>query len=311
MTPDKTATRPAGTSHTTSTTPHQALLAAARALGASGGGAGAARVMALLYDPEVEIDAVLDCLRGEPGLAARVLKVANAPYYRQAGNIGTVERAVSVLGLSAIRGVAASGCLDRMTPPRSGKAFDPERFRSHSLAVVCAAQQLSAAAGCGIDGEAYMAGLLHDIGLLLLVKADAAAMERWTPPDTADHDTLRQAEQAHFGTTHEACALLLTQSWSMPDWLAQAITSHHHGHAPESDTPARGHAALPALLSLADDLAEQAGFGLQAPVTNATTTPATARSTGWAATQLGLADDVLAALVAELPDTLASLQATR
>jgi HD-like signal output (HDOD) protein len=281
--------------------PQSELIAAARALGASGGGAGAARVLSLLYNPDVEIAAVLDCLRAEPGLAARVLKVANAPYYRQAGNIGTVDRAVAVLGLTAIRGVAASGCLDRLTPPRSGKAFDPERFRLHSLAVACAAQELATATGAGFPGEAYMAGLLHDIGWLLLVKADPAAMATYLPPPGADHAAALAAEQAHFGTTHEACARLLTEAWAMPDWLALSIVSHHSNAASALARPGAGLAALPGLLALADHVAQAAGFSLQAD-SHAEPTPAIAQV-------LGCTDAQLQALIAALPDTLAALQA--
>jgi HD-like signal output (HDOD) protein len=273
-------------------------MAAARALGASGGGAGAARVLSLLYDPDVAVAAVLDCLRAEPGLAARVLKVANAPYYRQAGSIGTVDRAVAVLGLTAIRGVAASGCLDRLTPPRSGKAFDPERFRLHSLAVACAAQELATATGAGFPGEAYMAGLLHDIGWLLLVKADPKAMATYLPPTSTDHAVALAAEQAHFGTTHEACARLLTEAWAMPDWLALSIVGHH-GDAALAQ-PGAGLAALPGLLALADHVAQAAGFSLQAD--GASEAPP-------AITQaLGCTDELLQALITALPDTLAALQ---
>jgi HD-like signal output (HDOD) protein len=276
------------------------LIAAARALGASGGGAGAARVLSLLYNPDVAVGAVLDCLRAEPGLAARVLKVANAPYYRQAGNIGTVDRAVAVLGLTAIRGVAASGCLDRLTPPRSGKAFDPERFRLHSLAVACAAQELATASGAGFPGEAYMAGLLHDIGWLLLVKADPAAMAAYVPPTTADHVAALAAEQAHFGTTHEACAQLLTTAWAMPDWLALSVVNHHSPAALALALPGAGLAALPGLLALADHVAQAAGFSLQAD--HPSELPRDV------AQALGCTDEQLQALIAALPDTLAGLQ---
>ncbi len=278
------------------------LLAAARALGASSGGVGAARVLSLLYDPDVEVTAVLDCLHADPGLAARVLKVANAPYYRQAGHIGTVDRAVAVLGLTAIRGVAASGCLDRLTPPRSGTGFDPERFRLHSLAVACAARQLSDFSGAGIASEAYMAGLLHDIGWLLLVKVDPAAMARYVPPtatqQTADHACAMAAEQAHFGATHEACALLLTQAWALPGWLAHSIAGHHAAAAAPGVPPTSGLAGLPALLALADHAALAAGFGLHADAAVPTASAALA----------GCRDDQLQALIAALPDTLAALQ---
>ena len=279
--------------------PNGELLFAARALGASGGGAGAARVMGLLYDPEVEIDAVLDCLRTEPGLSARVLKVANAPYYGHAGHIGTVDRAVQLLGLTAIRGVAASGCLDRLMPPRGGKGFDPGRFRLHSLAVACVARQISAACGAGIDGEAYMAGLLHDIGVLLLVKAHPAAMENHVPLDSTDRATVEAAEAAHFGATHEYCAQLLIRAWAMPDWLAQAIALHHASAADPIPT-ATGPTALPAVLALADHLAERGGFGLT-PRQGVAAQPALAAS-------LGVGDEQLQAWIDGLPQAISTAQ---
>jgi HD-like signal output (HDOD) protein len=279
-------------------------MSAARALGTAGGGPGAARVLALLYDPDVDIDEVLDCLRSDPGLAARVLKVANAPYYRQAGNVGTVDRAVQVLGLTAIRGVAASGCLDRLAPPRRGVAFDPDRFRQHSLAVATAAQQLSRAAASGIDGEAYMAGLLHDIGMLLLVKVEPALMDSYAPPANADHAAVRAAEAAHFGVTHEDCALMLTQAWSMPLWLSQAIASHHDDSPQLNEaTLLRGTEALPALLAVADDMAARAGFGL---LPHHTAAPPLA-----AAASLGLQEEQVAELCSGLADALTQMQGGR
>lgn len=235
------------------------LKAAARALGASGGGAGAAQLLALLCDPEVETEAVRASLRSEPALSARVLKVANSPFYHQAGLVGTVDRAVQLLGLSAIRGIAAAGCLDRATPSRSGQAFDPDRFRLHSLAVACAAQELSRAAGAGIDGEAFIAGLLHDIGVLLQVKAAPAAMATFAPPVVASAADGLAAERAHFGADHAACAGVLVEAWGLPHWLHAALTLHH---TPAQGAPAEGLSGLPVLLQLADRLACRAGYPL-------------------------------------------------
>jgi HD-like signal output (HDOD) protein len=267
------------------------LQAAARALGTGSGGA--TQLLALLYDPEVAIDRVLSSLKAEPALAARVLKVANSPFYRLSGSVGTLDRAVALLGLTAIRGIAAAGCLDRLTPTRSGAAFDPERFRLHSLAVACAAQQLSRTAGAGVDGEAFMAGLLHDIGILLLVKAAPEAMAHYTPCDA----TLAQ-EQAALGATHEACATVLAQAWQLPDWLQAAVSTHHSaGHA---DADGRlGLDALPTLLALANHLAHRAGMGLW-PICSIAP-PAEA------APSLGLDDTQLDAMAQALPDAVAAM----
>lgn len=236
-----------------------ALQAAARALGA--GGAGASRLLALLYEPEIDLRFVLDSLAREPALAARVLKVANSPFYGAAGRIGTLDQAVQLLGLMAIRGIAAAGCLDRVVPPRAGTAFDPERFRRHSLAVACAARDLSRAAGHGIDGEAFMAGLLHDIGILLLVRAAPAEMGRFEPATVADARAALAHEAGALGARHDHAVEVLAEAWQWPAWLRRAVSGHHAAALP-AGAAARGPDALPCLLALADHLADTAGLGL-------------------------------------------------
>jgi putative nucleotidyltransferase with HDIG domain len=239
-----------------------ALRQAVASLGASAGGASASRLLGLLYDPEVDIDRILQCLHGEPVLSARVLKVANSPYYGRSGQVGSVERAVQLLGLVAVRGIAAAGALDRITPARAGQPFDPLRFRRHSAAVACAAQALSRKGRCDVDGEAFMAGLLHDIGILLLVKADPLQMASFQPPAGLDVLGARKAEQQHLGLDHETAGVLLVRTWALPPWLTEAV-AHHHG--PEALEPAaEGPACLPRILALADHLADAAGFGMWA-----------------------------------------------
>ena len=272
-----------------------------RALGNSGGGAGAARLLGLLYDPEIDHARLLACLNGDPALAARVLKVANTPYYRVSGSVGTVDRALALLGLTAIRGIAAAGCLDRLSPARAGHAYDPESFRRHSLAVACAAQALARLCAPAVAGEAFMAGLLHDIGLLLLVQSDSAAVARFEPPDSSDAAAARAAEEAHFGTTHEACGAQLVQSWGLPAWLV-AATAAHHGVAPAAP-PAQGLGALPALLALADHAAQEAGCGLW-PRSDAT-------AAATLAAHLGLPQTALADIADALPEAVAQLGSVR
>lgn len=237
-----------------------ALRQAVASLGASAGGASASRLLGLLYDPEVDIDRILQCLHGEPVLSARVLKVANSPYYGRSGQVGSVERAVQLLGLVAVRGIAAAGALDRITPARAGQPFDPLRFRKHSAAVGCAAQALSRKGRCEVDGEAFMAGLLHDIGVLLLVKADPVQMAAFQPPQNVTAEAAREAERQHLGLDHETAGVLLVRTWALPGWLTDAVAQHHQ---PETVPPAAaGTGCLPRLLAVADHLADRAGFGL-------------------------------------------------
>ena len=237
-----------------------ALRQAVASLGASAGGASASRLLALLYDPDVDTDRITMCLHSEPVLSARVLKVANSPYYGRSGQVGSVERAVQLLGLVAVRGIAAAGALDRITPARAGQPFDPLRFRRHSAAVACAAQALSRKGRCEVDGEAFMAGLLHDIGVLLLVKADPVQMASFQPPEGVSAEAARAAERQHLGLDHETAGVLLVRTWALPAWLTDAVSQHHQ---PENSPPvASGTGCLPRLLAVADHLADSAGYGL-------------------------------------------------
>jgi HD-like signal output (HDOD) protein len=111
-----------------------------------------------------------------------------------------------------------------------------------------------------VDGEAFMAGLLHDIGVLLLVKADPMQMASFQPPEGVSAEVARAAERQHLGLDHETAGVLLVRAWALPAWLTDAVSQHHQ---PESAPPvAAGTGCLPRLLAVADHLADSAGFGL-------------------------------------------------
>ncbi len=238
-----------------------ALRVSANTLGRAEGGFGAATLMGVLYNPQVRVEGVISALGSDSKLAARVLHVANAPRYQVTGQVGSLERAVQMLGLPAIRGVAAAAALDRLLPASPGVAFDAERFRRHSLATACAAQMLSNAGGCGVDGEAFIAGLLHEVGWLLLAHHDAPAVLRYVPPASADPALHRAAEIEHFGVSLRQCGGWLAEAWELPVWLRDAI--RYPGPTRPAPVP-YGLTALPALLALAHAVVAYAGLGLRA-----------------------------------------------
>lgn len=284
----------------TPTSPHALLtpaevMAAARALGATGGGPGTARLLAVLVDPLAELDEVLSSLHAEPALAARVLKVANSPFYRLAGTVGTLERAVQVLGLDAIRGICAACCMDRVPATRVAGLLDPHQFRQHSLATAVAAQHLARRLAPASQAEAFIAGLLHDIGLVLLARLRPQALAELTR--TAASGSPQQALQLEhdtLGLNHAECAALLASAWLLPAWLADAVGGHH------ADAPASGPPTVARLVQAADVLAHQAGFGLA---------PSCAQAEAWPGLGIAASDEVLATLVAALPEHVKALVA--
>lgn len=272
------------------------IIAAAKALGAGGGGPGVAQLLTMLFDEQVDVDRLLRRLKAEPALAARVLKVANSAFYKRAGTVGTLERATQVLGLAAIRGIAAAGCMDRLPMPALAGSLCSEQFARHSLAVAAAAQALSQRAGAGVDAEAFTAGLLHDVGIVLLARLRPQAMSALSQQSMPNALAGLRAEHQVLGVEHTTCAALLAQTWGLPDWLVSALQAHH---SPRSDGRVVGLDALPALLSLADNAASEAGIGLW-PLCAAPLDPG-------ALDALGLERAVCAEVAAGLPQALQRL----
>jgi HD-like signal output (HDOD) protein len=272
------------------------VAAAARAMGTTAGrGLGTARLLAVVTDPLAEIEEVLSSLHGEPTLAARVLKVANSPFYHQAGTVGTLDRAVQVLGLDAIRGICAACCMDRVSLARSPGAPDPQRFRLHSLATAVAATHLARQLAPARHADAFIAGLLHDIGLVLLARLRPEAMTEMAamPPTTPAEEVLQQ-ERARTGMTHADCAAQLATAWSLPAWLVAAVGDHHTLQATE------GPPTVAALVQAADLLAHRAGFGLHAACMLADGRPGLG---------VGASDELQAQLAADLPNHVQALVA--
>lgn len=273
------------------------ILIAARTLGATA--MGGARLVAALLKPELDAHELSRRVGSEPGIAARVLRVANSAYFGCTGSVATLERAIQVLGLAGIKGAAAAACMDRMVAPGAAAAvFDAERFRRHSLACACAAQLLARQLAPALSDEAFMAGLLHDLGVLVLARLRPQGLAAWLRALRAGEvpaDSLEEGERHLVGSTHAHCTSLTLKSWHLPDPLVAAVANHHA--APGGQGP-----SLPALLACAHALAEDLGLGLEVDGPAAGLLPNLKQ-------RCGLSDTGCAELRARLPDEVAGLMA--
>lgn len=242
------------------------VAAAMRMRLAAGGGAGV-RLLPRLLDPCLTLEALARMLGAEPALATRVLRVANAPYYGQAGHVATLARATRLLGLDALRGIAAAACFDSVNLASLRQpAPDAAAFRRHSLAGGMAVQALARRVAPDLAEEAFIAGLLHDLGLLMLWRLRPGTMAaQASHPETTTSS----------GIDHADCGRLLMQTWSLPATLCTAIAQHEHGG---DDSPG-ARPNLTGLLRMGHALAIGAGFGLA----DEAATPVPACPAGWQA----------------------------
>lgn len=270
------------------------IVKAATSLGVLGGGAQTAhRILAALCDASLGTREIADLVQREPGLAVRVLKVANSAYYGRSRDIGTLDQALVVLGLDAVRGITAAACLDRSIARRSQfGAIDPKALVHHCIASAFAAESLARASGRAVAAGAFMAALLHDFGVPVQERLDGdgvlALIEALRTQPDADAGEL---ERTLVQVSHGRCAQVIFDSWQLPTSIG--LAARHHDDPAGAPGPVR---ELTTLVHLGIQMAIEAGFTYP-------TEPRQFRiARGPLLATLGLDADVLLPIIEQLPE---------
>jgi HD-like signal output (HDOD) protein len=234
------------------------IVKTATSMGVIGGGSATAhRILGALCDASLGAREIAELVQREPGLAARVLKVANSAYYGHSRDVATLDGALMVLGVDAVRGITAAACLDRSFVRRAkSDSIDPKALVNHCVASAFAAELLARQCRSSLAGEAFMAALLHDFGVPVQERLDAAGVIALINALEADATADGRALEASLvQVTHGRCAQVIFESWQLPDSIIQAAVHH--------DDPMAAPAAAQTLTTLAHlgiRMALDAGF---------------------------------------------------
>jgi len=215
------------------------------------------RVMHLTDDPKAGMADVARALASDQALAARVLKLANSAFYGSSRRISTVSEAVITLGMRTTRNlVMATSCQGMLERNVAGYALPPGALWRHSLACASAAQALAIRARYRATEEAFVAGLLHDIGKVVLNTYLKDQFARVFLRAAQGDMTFAEAEREVLGFDHAQAGACLLERWSLPASLVTAVRWHH---APlQSPSPS----LLPCLVHVADAVCLTLGVGL-------------------------------------------------
>ncbi|MBL9164285.1 MAG: HDOD domain-containing protein [Planctomycetaceae bacterium] len=217
----------------------------------------AVQIIEIAEDPSSTWEDLRQVIAIDPAFGARLLKLVNSPFYGLLRPVGTLREALGLLGLRAVKNVAISTSLAKLF--RGGKvsaAFNVSELWTHSIAVATAARMLSQSTKVSPD-EAFLAGLVHDLGILVELQSRGALfvsmMERL---DEEDELTFRCAESSTFQTTHEMLGRSLCELWRFPASLTFTAGFHHRPWE-----LAEAEQALPALIHVADVMAARQNSG--------------------------------------------------
>lgn len=184
------------------------------------------RVIQLVSDPNVDLKTLRRAVEQDPALTSRVLKLANSAFFHQNAQVSTLDRALVLIGLNAMRslvlGVTVIEAVDRSGPD----GVDLREFWRDSLLRACIARALAERRHRMLTEEAYLVGLMQDLGIPVLLNADAGYSAKLADAGGC-RLRLHRIETTAGGFTHSQVVDHLAKAWSFPELLRVPLASHH------------------------------------------------------------------------------------
>ncbi len=195
-----------------------------------------AKIIELVDNPRTNATLLARLISTDPALTARMLKLANSAYYGFPRRIGTINLAIVVLGFNTVRDLALSASLvDRFDLNEDHDDSTLMGFWSHSVNTAVAARMLQRLTRSRVVGEAFVAGLLHDIGRLVMARYLKSEHQEIQEELKLSGRPIWEIEQEVLSMSHSEVGGLLCKRWNLPQNICDAITWHHHPTEREED----------------------------------------------------------------------------
>jgi len=183
-------------------------------------------IMRLADDPNANQRELEKAFEQDPAMTAKILKVANSAYYGGA-NVPTIGRAISFLGMSAIRSLVVGISFQQMTMNKSeSKRFDKIEFWQHSVATALACRVIAKLKVPAKGEELYCTGMLHDIGLLIFERFLPTEFDDAVDLSKRSGKSLIDSEKEVMGYDHALVGGILAEKWGLNDLMKNGIRHH-------------------------------------------------------------------------------------
>lgn len=187
------------------------------------------QVMHMAEDPACSVKAISAAISSDVALTSRVLKLANSAYYGMPRSVSTVREAVLILGTRTVRDLSiAASAMDTLQMDSSGYGLPMGALWRHSVTVAVASQVAADRVRGVRPEEAFVAGLLHDIGKVVLHVYVAAQFQAILALIDLDGMQFCEAEKFVLGFDHAEVGTKIAENWNLPAPLCEAIGCHHN-----------------------------------------------------------------------------------
>jgi putative nucleotidyltransferase with HDIG domain len=213
------------------------------------------KVFELAESPDASAQQIGDVISRDPGLTARLLKLVNSSYYNFSRKIDTVTRAVTIVGVRELYSLVLAVSAIKSFSNLPNALVNIDSFWRHGIFTGLIARDIAKQCHILHPERLFVAGLLHDIGSLVLYSKMPEQMSDLLMVADGDEGILHQAELTELGFSHADLGGAMAQQWMLPDALQEAITYHHlpaYSQAASTET---------AIVHLAEALANQSEIG--------------------------------------------------
>jgi HD-like signal output (HDOD) protein len=220
------------------------------------------RIIKTVEDPRSSATQLHKIIAHDPALVTRILKVVNSSFYGLPGQIASIERAIVLLGLNAVKNIAVAASLGQLfRGVKLCDGFTAKDLWAHCVAVAVTSREISKAMRLTIADEAFLAGMIHDIGLLVSLQTAPEQLQRVCAAVKKGNADFCGVERALTGVDHQMLGAGLAEMWKFPK-SCQIVAAHHHNpvNLPED------YRMLVGIVYMADTLCcqENIGFNLTA-----------------------------------------------
>jgi len=195
-------------------------------------------------------------IHADVSLSAKILKLANSPYFRTTGKISRIDHAITRLGREAIKNLAISSAINQVFSKKTAlinNGFDLKRFWRHSLTTAVLARMIAKKSGYHQTEQAFLAGMIHDIGRLILATNFPQEYKEVLTSRSNDAESMIDRE-SRMMTTHTEIGVWLLKKWQLDSMTTDSVLYHH-----ETVSRIRESFPLVKIVYAANDMAQLTG----------------------------------------------------
>lgn len=193
----------------------------------------AMQLLEMTSDPDVALKEIAGLIQSDPGLASKVLKTVNSSFYGLPKPCPSIDRAIVILGLKAIKSLVLGFSMVNLTKGME-EELDLDDFWKHTILAAVGARQVAQDIGESEPDEVFAAALMQNIGMLAMLAVNTEVYAPLLAQTRGNHHKLLKLEREQLGIDHIEVGTALAEKWCMPMPIVVGIR-HHHDNPPAQD----------------------------------------------------------------------------